>query len=148
MGCAKDPPCLDKKSSSDIPNSTTLSQHPRGTLMEPSLYTVLKQSDASSVQPTGSSQTTLQPSQCWWKFCGILIEPGPWNLRGTSVEPWWKPRGTLPQGCPGPPRSLSGLRPQKLGKAATTAYKGTKIISGSTPHFPGYSPKQLWSEFS
>ena len=28
------------------------------------------------------------------------------------MELWWNPRGTLPQGRPGPPRSLSGLRPQ------------------------------------
>ena len=35
------------------------------------------------------------------------------------MERWWNPRGTLPQGRPGPPRSLSGLRPhsfQLLGK--------------------------------
>ena len=35
------------------------------------------------------------------------------------MEPWWNPRGTLAQGRPGPPRSLSGLRPQScqlLGK--------------------------------
>ena len=37
-----------------------------------------------------------------------------WNPRGTLVEPWWNSRGTLPQGRPGPPRSLSGLRPQSL----------------------------------
>ena len=30
------------------------------------------------------------------------------------MEPWWNPRGTLPQGRPGPPRSLSGLRPQSF----------------------------------
>ena len=28
------------------------------------------------------------------------------------MEPSWNPGGTLLQGCPGPPRSLSGLRPQ------------------------------------
>ena len=34
------------------------------------------------------------------------------------MEPWWNPGGT--QGRPGPPRSLSGLRPQSfqlLGKS-------------------------------
>ena len=41
---------------------------------------------------------------------GNLVEPW-WNPGGTLVEPWWNPRGTLPQGRPGPPRSLSGLRP-------------------------------------
>ena len=38
------------------------------------------------------------------------------------MEPWWNPRGTLPQGRPGPPRSLSGLRThsfQLLGKTGT-----------------------------
>ena len=30
------------------------------------------------------------------------------------MEPSWKCRGTLPQGRPGPPRSLSGLRPQSF----------------------------------
>ena len=34
--------------------------------------------------------------------------------RGTLVEPSWNPRGTLPQSRPGPPRSLSGLRPQSF----------------------------------
>ena len=37
-----------------------------------------------------------------------------WNLGGTLVEPWWNPRGTFPPGRPGPPRSLSGLRPQSF----------------------------------
>ena len=36
-----------------------------------------------------------------------------WNPRGTLVEPWSNPGGTLPQGRPGP-RSLSGLRPQSF----------------------------------
>ena len=30
------------------------------------------------------------------------------------MEPWWNFRGTFPQGRPGPPRSLSGLRPQSF----------------------------------
>ena len=37
-----------------------------------------------------------------------------WNPGGTLVELWWNRRGTLPQGRPGPPRSLSGLRPQSF----------------------------------
>ena len=37
-----------------------------------------------------------------------------WNPRGTLVEPWWNPRVTLPQGRPGPPRCLSGLRPRSF----------------------------------
>ena len=43
----------------------------------------------------------------------ILPEPLQ-NLFGTLVEIWWNPRGTLPQGRPGLPRSLSGLRPQSF----------------------------------
>ena len=42
-----------------------------------------------------SARTTPQPSQ-------------------NFVEPRWNPRGTLPQGRPGPPRSLSGLRHQSF----------------------------------
>ena len=39
-----------------------------------------------------------------------------WNPGGTLtlVEASWKPRGTLPPGRPGRPRSLSGLRPQSF----------------------------------
>ena len=64
-----------------------------------------------------SARTTPQPSQnlvepCW-NPGGTLVEPW-WNPGGTLVEPWWNPRGTLPQGRPGPPRSLSGLRPQSF----------------------------------
>ena len=54
--------------------------------------------------------------------CGALFSarttPQPWQ---NLVESWWSPggtladpRGTLPQGRPGPPRSLSGLRPQSF----------------------------------
>ena len=50
---------------------------------------------------------------CWWNPGGTLVEPW-WNPGGTLVEPWWNPRGTSPQGRPGPPRSLSGLRPQSF----------------------------------
>ena len=37
-----------------------------------------------------------------------------WNPGATLVEPSWNPRGTLSQGRSGPPRSLSGLRPQSF----------------------------------
>ena len=52
-----------------------------------------------------SASTTPQPS---WNPGGTLVELW-WNPGG---EPWWNPRGTLPQGHPGPPRSLSWLRPR------------------------------------
>ena len=63
-----------------------------------SLYT-----QAQVISPTAcgalfSARTTPQPGRTSW------------NL----VEPSWNPDGTLPQGCPGPPRSLSGLRPQSF----------------------------------
>ena len=55
------------------------------------------------------SGTLVQP---WWNPSGTLVEP--WcNPGGTLVEPWWNPGRTLPQGH-GPPRSLSGLRPQSF----------------------------------
>ena len=90
--------------------------NPRGTLVEPHL------------KPPRPGGTLVEP---WWSPRGALVapswnltsnHPGPprsprrtwWNSGGTVVEPWWNPRGTLPQGRPGPPRSLSGLRPQSF----------------------------------
>ena len=70
---------------------------------------------AALAEPRG---TLVEP---WWNPGGTLVEPW-WNPGGTLVEPWWNPRGTLAQGRPGPPRSLSGLRPQSfqlLGKNKT-----------------------------
>ena len=55
-----------------------------------------------------------------------------WNSGGTLVEPWWNPRGTLPQRRPGPPQSLSGLRPQSfqlLGKKHNNGDKKTPSLS-------------------
>ena len=54
--------------------------------------------------------TLVEP---WWNPGGTLVEPW-WNPGGILVEPWWNPRGTSPQGRPGPPLSLSGLRPQSF----------------------------------
>ena len=70
-----------------------------------------KKNKAQVISPTAcgalfSACTTPQPSE-------NLVEPL-WSPDGTLVEPWWNPRGTLPQGRPGPPRSLSGLRPQSF----------------------------------
>ena len=50
-----------------------------------------------------------------------------WNPGGTLVEPWWNLGGTLPQGRPEPPRSLSGLRPQSF------QLLGKKIKMGGAP---------------
>ena len=58
------------------------------------------------------------PRRTSWNPGGTLVEPW-WNPGGTVVVPWWNPRETLPHGRPGPPQSLSGLRPQsfqQLGK--------------------------------
>ena len=52
------------------------------------------------------------------------------------VQPWWNPRGTLPQGRPGPPRSLSGLRPQSfrlLGNRAPCKGQGKLVTSADVP---------------
>ena len=103
------------------------SWNPRGTLPQttPDHPTALAEPGGTLVEP-------------WWNPGGTLVEPW-WNPRGTLpqttpdhptalaepggtlVEPWWNPHGTLPQGRPGPPRTLSGLRPQSfqlLGKKA------------------------------
>ena len=47
------------------------------------------------------------------------------------VEPWWNSRGTLPQGRLGPPRSLSGLRPQSfqlLGKNRNRTFNPSESV--------------------
>ena len=71
-------------------------------------------------------RTTPQPSQNLVEPGGTLVEPLWPYLKppGTTpqpskklvevVGPWWNSRGTLPQGRPGPPRSLSGMRPQSF----------------------------------
>ena len=58
-----------------------------------------------------------------------LVEPW-WNPGGTLVQPWCNPRGTLPQGRPGPPRSLSGLRPQSF------QLFGKKLGAPVVPFYP------------
>ena len=70
-------------------------------------------------------KTLVKP---WWNPGGTLVEPR-WNPGGTQVEPRWNPGGTLVEPCwnpggalvepswnlaSGPPRSLSGLRPQSF----------------------------------
>ena len=91
----------------------TLVENPGGTLVDP-----LWNCCGTFLKP---ARTTPQPLQNvmepWWKprrwwnpggTGGTLVE------RGTLVEPWWNLGGTLPQGRPEPPRSLSGLRPQSF----------------------------------
>ena len=73
--------------------------------------------------------------------CGALFSarttPQQWNPGGTLVEPWWNPRGTLPQNRPGPPRSLSGLRPQSfqlLGKKVMLEHGEQMVMLYTFPH--------------
>ena len=76
--------------------------NPGGTLVEP----YLKPLSQNLVEPSWnltSNHPRPARSPCSW-----------WKLGGTLVEPSWNPRGTLPQGRPEPPRSLSGLRPQSF----------------------------------
>ena len=80
-----------------------------------------KQQQAQVIFPTAcgalfSARTTSQPSQ---------------NL----VKAWWNPRGTVPQGRPGPPRSLSGLRPQ-----------GFQLLGEKTKG--RRDPQKQWFEFA
>ena len=49
----------------------------------------------------------ISPTACGALFSARTTQPSQ-NPRGTLVEFWWNP------GCPGPPRSLSGLRPQSF----------------------------------
>ena len=81
--------------------------------------------------PGGTSwnlpRTTPHPRRNWWNPGGTLVRSttGWWNPGGNLVEPSWNPDGTpgatlvepcgtLAQGRPKPPRSLSGLRPQSF----------------------------------
>ena len=62
----------------------------------------------------------------------------------TLVEPWWNPRGTSPQARPGPPRSLSGLRPrsfQLLGKKKQQIEGTPPISSHGLPWFRRLLPQ-------
>ena len=74
---------------------------PGATLVEPSWNLPQTTPDhPAALEEIGGTQTAL--AQTFW------------NASATLVEPWWNSRGTLPQGRPGPPRSLSGLRPQSF----------------------------------
>ena len=52
------------------------------------------------------------------------------------MEPWWNPGGTLPQGRPGPPRTLSGLRPHSF-----------QLLGNNKPGFER-SPLCIWFSFA
>ena len=62
-------------------------------------------------------RTTLQFSQTWSNPGRVLVEPS-WNLPQTRppqpskklLEPWWNPRGTLPQTTPDHPAALVSPR--------------------------------------
>ena len=59
--------------------------------------------------PTTYAQV-ITPTACGALFSARATPQPSQNL----AEPWWNPRGTLPQGRPRPPRSLSKLRPQSF----------------------------------
>ena len=65
-------------------------------------------------KPKKKQAQVLSPTACGALFSARTTPQPLWNPGGTLVEPWWNPRGTLPQGRPGPPRSLSGVRPQSV----------------------------------
>ena len=74
-------------------------------------YLGIVKKEAQVISPTArgalfSARTTPQPSQ---------------NL---LVEPSWNPRGALPQGRPGPPRSLFGLRPRSFQLLGEKTFEG------------------------
>ena len=116
--------------------------NPGGTLVEPS-WNRWTDPGRTLVKPP---RTTPQPSQnlvelwwnsggtlveLWWSFCGTLPQTTPDHPAalaepsGTLVELWWNPRGTLPQGRPGPPRSLSRLRPKIFGEQTNMFFGGS-----------------------
>ena len=68
--------------------------------------------------------------------------PQPAEPRGTLAEPWWNPCGTLPQGRPGPPRSLSGLRPQSFQLLRRKKRRG--FINPGLP-LPKRKKKKTWA---
>ena len=111
-----------------FPNSNT-GFPPENTKPTPPPPPAPQQKQAQVISPTARgvlvARTTPQPSK-------NLVEPL-WNPSGT-LELSWSPRGTLPQGRPGPPRSLSGLRPQSfqlLGKKERERQKSKVPIHSS-----------------
>ena len=97
------------------------SWNPCGTLVEPYLK-ALEEPRGTLLEPWWWNLHGTLPCRTWWNPGGTLVEPwwNPGGTRGTLVEPHLKPPRTTPQplqicqGRPGPPRSLSGLRPQSF----------------------------------
>ena len=98
-------------------NSIALAQ-PGGILVEPTSNHPQPSHGGTLVQnlvnPGGTTPDHSQPSQ-------NLVEPTlvkpclkPPQTTPNLVERSWNPRGTFNQGRPGPPRTLSGLRPQSF----------------------------------
>ena len=92
------------------------SHSPRRTSWNPGGALVECSWNLASNHPGPPRRTLWNPARTLVELYGTLPRRTWWNAGGTGtlVEPWWNPRGTLPQGHPGPPRSLSGLRPQSF----------------------------------
>ena len=115
--------------------------NPGGTLVKPSSN--LWNPGGTLLEPYLKPPRPPRSLEPWWNPGGTLVKPSSnlqkngWNPDGTLVEPylkplvepWWNPGGTpggtlveplvehggtLAQGRPEPPRSLSGLRPQSF----------------------------------
>ena len=71
--------------------------------------------------------------QFYARNTAALAEP-----RGTLAEPLWNPGGTLPQGRPGPPWSLSGLRPQSFQLLGEKTYRA--VLSSGFPFLVAADP--------
>ena len=117
----------------------------RGTVLTPPQTTPQPSKKLVEPKPPRTTPQALEEIggnlvEPWWNPRGTLVESYFKSLRitpqplrkhsGTLVEPWWNPRGTLPQGRPGPPRSLSGLRPQSfqlLGRRKKTLVQDSKV---------------------
>ena len=74
-----------------------------------------QQLQAAAGHAEGSYQPQEPQRRIGWRLDSAKTRPAALaKSHETLVEPWWNPRGTLPQGRPRPPRSLSGLRPQSV----------------------------------
>ena len=66
------------------------------------------------MEPYLKPPRTIPRRTSWNPARTLAVEPSCNLTLQNLVEPWWNPRGTLPQGRPGPPRSLFGLRSQSF----------------------------------
>ena len=91
---------------------------PLQNLVEPTTLTTRNSGETKALLPQPQTDGCEHP-ETRWKSARTFAEP--WCKPG--VEPYFKPGGTLVK-RPGPPRSLSGLRPQSfqlLGKKLSMA---------------------------